>query len=155
RVHAARFFAWHGDRHVYLWRWNIISRDHQINEEIRAREVRLIGPDGEQIGIKPFREALQMAIDMDLDRVNVGPMARPPVRRIMDDGEVRYGQQTKEKEARRNQKTVDIKEVWCRANIEQHDYQVKCRTVAKCRNEGEKVKASVRCRGREITHAEI
>jgi translation initiation factor IF-3 len=155
RVHAARVFVAWGIATLSSWRWNIISRDHQINEEIRAREVRLIGPDGEQIGIKPFREALQMAIDMDMDLVNVAPMAKPPVCRIMDYGKFRYEQQKKEKEARRNQKIVDVKEVWFRANIEEHDYQVKYRNVVKFLGEGNKVKASVRFRGREITHADI
>ncbi|WP_240702932.1 translation initiation factor IF-3 [Cohnella luojiensis] len=136
-------------------RWNIISKDHQINEEIRAKEVRLVGPEGEQIGIKPFREAMQMAIDANLDLVNVAPQAKPPVCRIMDYGKFRYEQQKKEKEARKNQKIVDLKEVWFRANIEEHDYQTKFRNVVKFLNEGDKVKCSVRFRGREITHAKL
>lgn len=138
-----------------LWRWNTISKDHQINEEIRAKEVRLVGPEGEQIGIKPFREAMQMAIDANLDLVNVAPQAKPPVCRIMDYGKFRYEQQKKEKEARKNQKIVDLKEVWFRANIEEHDYQTKFRNVVKFLNEGDKVKCSVRFRGREITHAKL
>lgn len=139
----------------HTWRWRTISRDHQINDEIRAREVRLVGPEGEQIGIKPFREALQMAIDHNMDLVNVAPQAKPPVCRIMDYGKFRYEQQKKEKEARKNQKIVDLKEVWFRANIEEHDYQVKYKNVVKFLGEGDKVKASVRFRGREITHAAI
>ncbi|GIQ66268.1 translation initiation factor IF-3 [Paenibacillus cisolokensis] len=139
----------------YAWRWQDISREHQINDEIRAREVRLVGPGGEQIGIKPLREALQMAIDMNMDLVNVAPQAKPPVCRIMDYGKFRYEQQKKEKEARKNQKIVDLKEVWFRANIEEHDYQTKLRNVVKFLKDGDKVKASVRFRGREITHAEI
>ncbi|ANS73609.1 translation initiation factor IF-3 [Paenibacillus yonginensis] len=126
-----------------------------INDEIRAKEVRLVGPDGEQIGIKPIREAQQMAIDLNLDLVNIAPTAKPPVCRIMDYGKFRYEQQKKEKEARKNQKIVDIKEVWFRANIEEHDYQTKLRNVIKFLNEGDKVKCSVRFRGREITHADI
>lgn len=145
--------------HLYflykIRRCNTISRDHQINEDIRAREVRLVGPDSEQIGIKPLREALQMATDMNLDLVNIAPTAKPPVCRIMDYGKFRYEQQKKEKEARKNQKIVDIKEVWFRANIEEHDYQTKFRNVVKFLKEGDKVKASVRFRGREITHADI
>lgn len=140
---------------TFLWRWNIISKDHQINEEIRAREVRLVGPDGEQLGIKPFREALQIAIDMDMDLVNVAPQAKPPVCRIMDYGKFRYEQQKKEKEARKNQKVVDLKEVWFRSNIEEHDYQTKFRSVVKFLKDGDKVKCSVRFRGREIAHANI
>jgi len=139
----------------YFRRWNIISKDHQINEEIRAKEVRLVGPEGEQLGIKPFREAMQMAIDANLDLVNVAPQAKPPVCRIMDYGKFRYEQQKKEKEARKNQKVVDLKEVWFRANIDEHDYQTKFRNVVKFLNEGDKVKCSVRFRGREITHAKL
>lgn len=126
-----------------------------INDEIRAKEVRLVGAEGEQIGIKPIREALQMAIDLNLDLVNVAPQAKPPVCRIMDYGKFRYEMQKKEKEARKNQKVVDIKEVWFRANIEEHDYQTKFRNVIKFLGEGDKVKCSVRFRGREITHANI
>ncbi|WP_195575937.1 translation initiation factor IF-3 [Paenibacillus sp. 1001270B_150601_E10] len=126
-----------------------------INEEIRAKEVRLVGPNGEQIGIKPFREALQMAVDANLDLVNVAPQAKPPVCRIMDYGKFRYEQQKKEKEARKNQKVVDVKEVWFRANIEEHDFQTKLRNVVKFLKDGDKVKCSVRFRGREITHAAI
>lgn len=124
-----------------------------INEEIRVKEVRLVGAEGEQIGIKPTREALQMAIDLNLDLVNVAPQAKPPVCRIMDYGKFRYEQQKKEKEARKNQKIVDLKEVWFRANIDEHDYQTKLRNVVKFLNEGDKVKCSVRFRGREIAHA--
>jgi len=141
--------------HNHFWRWNTISREHQINDEIRAREVRLVGAEGEQIGITPLREALALATDLNLDLVNVAPTAKPPVCRIMDYGKFRYEQQKKEKEARKNQKVVDVKEVWFRANIEEHDYQVKYRNVVKFLNEGDKVKASVRFRGREITHASI
>ncbi|ASS68885.1 MULTISPECIES: translation initiation factor IF-3 [Paenibacillus] len=136
-------------------RWTIISRDHQINDDIRAREVRLVGPESEQLGIKPLREALQMAIDANMDLVNVAPQAKPPVCRIMDYGKFRYEQQKKDKEARKNQKTVDLKEVWFRSNIDEHDYQTKLRNVIKFLGEGDKVKASVRFRGREIAHADV
>lgn len=132
-----------------------ISKDHMINDEIRAKEVRLVGPEGEQIGIKPFREALQMAIDANLDLVNVAPTAKPPVCRIMDYGKFRYETQKKEKEARKNQKIVDVKEVWFRANIDEHDFQTKLRNVLKFLKDGDKVKCSVRFRGREIAHSEI
>ncbi|PQP82570.1 translation initiation factor IF-3 [Paenibacillus sp. PCH8] len=137
------------------WRWTVISKDHMINDEIRAKEVRLVGAEGEQIGITPIREALQMAIDLNLDLVNVAPQAKPPVCRIMDYGKFRYEQQKKDKEARKNQKIVDIKEVWFRSNIEENDYQTKLRNVVKFLNEGDKVKCSVRYRGREIAHAAI
>ncbi|AOZ92109.1 translation initiation factor IF-3 [Paenibacillus crassostreae] len=126
-----------------------------INDEIRAKEVRLVGAEGEQIGITPIREALQMATDLNLDLVNVAPQAKPPVCRIMDYGKFRYETQKKEKEARKNQKIVDTKEVWFRANIDEHDYQTKLRNVVKFLKEGDKVKCSVRFRGREIAHASI
>lgn len=155
RVNATRIFLCNNVRNISLWRWNIISKDHQINEEIRAKEVRLVGPEGEQLGIKSFRDAMQMAIDASLDLVNVAPQAKPPVCRIMDYGKFRYEQQKKEKEARKNQKVVDLKEVWFRANIDEHDYQTKFRNVVKFLNEGDKVKCSVRFRGREITHAKL
>ena len=132
-----------------------ISRDHLINEEIRAKEVSVIGPGGEQLGIKPFREALQMAAEQNLDLVNVAPNAKPPVCRIMDYGKYRYEMQKKEKEARKNQKVIDIKEIRLTATIEEHDFQTKLRYATKFLKDGDKVKLTVRFRGREITHAEI
>lgn len=126
-----------------------------INEDIRAREVRVVGPEGEQIGIRPIREALQMAAEANLDLVNVAPTAKPPVCRIMDYGKYRYEMQKKEKEARKNQKVVDVKEVWFRANIDEHDFQTKLRNVLKFLKDGDKVKCSVRFKGREITHSSI
>lgn len=136
-------------------RWQVISKDHLINDEIRVKEVRLIGADGEQLGIKPIREAMQIAMDASLDLVNVAPTAKPPVCRIMDYGKFRYEMQKKEKEARKNQKIVELKEVRFSATIDEHDFQTKLRNVLKFLNEGDKVKCSVRFRGREITHAEI
>jgi len=126
-----------------------------VNEEIRAKEVRVVGADGEQIGIKPIREALQLAIDANLDLVNVAPTAKPPVCRIMDYGKYRYEMQKKEKEARKNQKVVDVKEVRFSATIDENDYQTKLRNVNKFLKDGDKVKCTVRFRGREITHANI
>lgn len=126
-----------------------------INDEIRVKEVRLIGPGGEQLGIKSIREAMQIAADASLDLVNVAPTAKPPVCRIMDYGKFRYEQQKKDKEARKNQKIVDLKEVRFSATIDEHDFQTKLRNVLKFLGEGDKVKCSVRFRGREITHAEI
>ncbi|WP_159885845.1 translation initiation factor IF-3 [Paenibacillus puerhi] len=126
-----------------------------INDEIRVKEVRLIGADGEQLGIKPIREALQLAQDMNLDLVNVAPTAKPPVCRVMDYGKFRYESQKKEKEARKNQKVVELKEIRLSATIDEHDFQTKLRNVTKFLNEGDKVKLSVRFRGREIAHASI
>ncbi|PZE20873.1 translation initiation factor IF-3 [Paenibacillus xerothermodurans] len=133
----------------------MISTEHLINDDIRAREVRLIGAEGEQLGIKPIREALEIAMDANLDLVNVAPTAKPPVCRIMDYGKYRYEMQKKDKEARKNQKIVELKEVRLSATIDEHDFQTKQRNVVKFLNEGDKVKLSVRFRGREIAHASI
>jgi len=138
-----------------LRRWQVISKEHLINEAIRAKEVRLIGPDGEQIGIKSLREALAIAEEAGLDLVNVAPQAKPPVCRVMDYGKYRYEMQKKEKEARKNQKVVEVKEVRFSSKIEEHDYQTKLRNVIKFLKAQDKVKCSVRFRGREITHADI
>lgn len=144
------------DRDVnFFWRWKIISKDHLVNGDIRAKEVRIIGADGEQLGIKPIREALQLATDENLDLVAVAPNAKPPVCRVMDYGKYRYEMQKKEKEARKNQKIVEMKEVRFSATIDEHDFQTKLRNVFKFLKEGDKVKLSVRFRGRQITHAEI
>ncbi|MFS1511442.1 translation initiation factor IF-3 [Chengkuizengella sp. SCS-71B] len=126
-----------------------------INESIRAREVRLIGAEGDQLGIKPIKEALRLAYDANLDLVAVAPTAKPPVCRIIDYGKYRYEAQKKEKEARKNQKVVDIKEVRFSSKIEEHDYQTKLRNVIKFLKAEDKVKCSIRFRGREITHADI
>ncbi|MBB5172701.1 translation initiation factor IF-3 [Texcoconibacillus texcoconensis] len=137
------------------WRWLIISKDMFINEDIRAREVRVIGPDGDQAGVKSKQEALQMAENANLDLVLVAPNAKPPVCRIMDYGKYRYEQQKKEKEARKNQKTINVKEVRLSPNIEEHDFNTKLRNARKFLNKGDKVKASIRFRGRAITHSGI
>jgi translation initiation factor IF-3 len=149
------FFIGSQLQETYFRRWKIISKDHMVNDEIRVKEVRLIGVDGEQLGIKLTREAMQMATDANLDLVNVAPTAKPPVCRIMDYGKYRYELQKKEKEARKNQKIVDIKEIRLSATIDEHDFQTKLRNAVKFLNDGDKVKASVRFRGREIAHAEI
>ncbi|NGQ94473.1 translation initiation factor IF-3 [Brevibacillus sp. SYP-B805] len=126
-----------------------------VNEAIRAREVRLIGPDGTQLGVVPLREALRIAEEANLDLVNVAPTAKPPVCRIMDYGKFKYEQAKKEKEARRNQKTIEIKEVRFSSTIEEHDFQTKLRNVRKFLEDEDKVKCTIRFRGREITHSEI
>ena len=106
-----------------------------VNDEIRVKEVRLIGVDGEQLGVTPIREAMQLATELNLDLVNVAPTAKPPVCRIMDYGKFRYEQQKKEKEARKNQKVVEIKEVRFSATIDEHDYQTKLRNVVNFLND--------------------
>ncbi len=138
------------------WRWLVISKDNvNINEKIRAREVRLIDVNGEQLGVKSRNEALDIAANANLDLVMVAPNAKPPVCRIMDYGKYRYEQQKKDKEARKNQTTIKIKEVRLSPGIEEHDFNTKLRNARKFLTKGDKVKASVRFRGRAITHKEL
>lgn len=115
----------------------------------------MIGPNGDQIGVVPLREALRMAQEANLDLVNVAPQAKPPVCRIMDYGKFRYEQSKREKEARKKQKTIQVKEVRLSPSIEEHDLQTKLRNVKKFLQSGDKVKLTIRFRGREITHQEI
>lgn len=130
----------------------LISRELRVNERIRAREVRLIGGDGEQLGVMSFDDALQRAYDRDLDLVEVAPNARPVVCRIMDFGKFKYEQAKKDREARKHQKVITIKEVKMRPNINEHDFQVKLRNAIRFLEEGAKVKCSIMFRGREIVH---
>ncbi len=127
----------------------------QINDAIRAREVRLIDETGGQLGIVSLRDALRIAAEKNLDLVNVAPTAKPPVCRIMDYGKFKYEQSKKEKEARKHQKVVMIKEIRMTPNIEDHDFETKVKAAMKFLQEGDKVKAAVRFRGREITHPGI
>lgn len=134
---------------------SISKDDVQINDAIRAREVRLIDEAGEQLGIVNLRDALRIAGEKNLDLVNVAPTAKPPVCRIMDYGKFKYEQSKKEKEARKHQKVVLIKEIRMTPNIEDHDFETKVKAAVKFLQEGDKVKAAVRFRGREITHSNI
>ncbi|WP_027724111.1 translation initiation factor IF-3 [Tuberibacillus calidus] len=126
-----------------------------VNEAIRARQVRLIGQNGDQLGIKTKQEALDMARNVNLDLVLVAPNAKPPVCRIMDYGKYRYEQQKKEKEARKNQKVINVKEIRLSPSIEEHDFNTKLRSARKFLEKGDKVKASIRFRGRAITHSDL
>ena len=126
-----------------------------INEAIRAREVRLVGANGDQIGVKSKQEALEMAKNANLDLVMVAPNAKPPVCRIMDFGKYRYEQQKKDKEARKTQKVINTKEVRLSPTIEEHDFNTKLRNARKFLSKGDKVKAAIRFRGRAITHSGI
>lgn len=126
-----------------------------VNEAIRAKEVRLIGTEGEQLGIIALRDALRMAEEANLDLVNVAPLAKPPVCRIMDYGKYRFEQSKREKEARKNQKIVQVKEVRLSPTIDENDVQTKLKNVKKFLENGDKVKLTIRFRGREITHQEI
>lgn len=127
----------------------------RINEEIRAREVRVIGGDGEQLGIMSGREAQQLAYEKHLDLVEIAPTAKPPVCRIMDYGKYRYEQQKREKESRKKQKTFNIKEVKLRPGIEEHDFNVKFKNAVRFLEDGDKVKVTIMFRGRELSHPEL
>ncbi|GAY75020.1 translation initiation factor 3 [Sporolactobacillus inulinus] len=139
----------------FIWRWLNISKDMIVNEGIRAQQVRLIGQNGEQVGIKSKAEALAMAQNVNLDLVLVAPGAKPPVCRIMDYGKYRFEQQKKEREARKNQKVINLKEIRLSPSIEEHDFNTKMRNAKKFLQKGDKVKASVRFRGRAITHSNL
>ncbi|TXL62513.1 translation initiation factor IF-3 [Cerasibacillus terrae] len=126
-----------------------------VNEKIRAREVRLIDSNGDQLGVKSKKEALEIAKTRNLDLVLVAPNAKPPVCRIMDFGKYRYEQQKKEKEARKKQKVINVKEVRFTPAIGEHDFNTKLRNARKFLSKGDKVKAVVRFRGRAITHKDL
>ena len=125
-----------------------------VNEQISAREVLVIDTDGTQLGAMGLQEALQAAAHKKLDLVNVAPQARPPVCRIMDYGKFKYEQSKREREARKNQKQITIKEVKMRPNIDSHDFAVKVKNARRFLQEGDKVKVTVMFRGREITHSQ-
>ena len=126
-----------------------------LNEVIRAREVRLIGVDGQQLGVVSKNEALRKAADADLDLVLLSPNAKPPVARIMDYGKFRFEQQKKAKENRKNQKVMAVKEIRLSPTIEGNDFDTKLKHVRKSLTKGAKVRVSIRFRGRAITHKEL
>lgn len=136
--------------------WEVLGiNDLMINEEIRDREVRVVDQNGEQMGVFPIREALEMAEERQLDLVKIAPQARPPVCKLMDYGKYRFEQSKKEREFRKNQKVITVKEVRLSATIEEHDIDVKFKAAVKFLKEGNKVKATIRFRGRQIAHSEI
>ena len=126
-----------------------------MNDRIRARDVRLVDPDGQQLGIKPLPEALEIARQMDLDLVEVAPLADPPVCRIMDYGKFKFDEAQRAKESRRRATNVGIKEMKYRPKIGQGDFDTKTRQVAKFLAEGHKVKITIMFRGREVFHPEL
>lgn len=137
------------------WRCLNISKDIIVNEGIRAREIRVIDANGDQLGIKTKAEALEIAAKRNLDLVLVAPNAKPPVGRVMDYGKYRFELQKKEKEARKNQKVISVKEVRLSPTIDEHDFNTKLKNARKFIEKGDKVKASIRFKGRAITHKEI
>ena len=129
--------------------------EHQINEEIRDKEVRLIDAGGEQLGIMSAQKALEVAIERGMDLVKIAPQAQPPVCRIMDYGKFRFEQAKREKEARKNQRVMEIKEIRLSPGIDVNDLNVKVGHARRFLKDGDKVKVSVRFRGREVTHSSI
>ncbi len=126
-----------------------------MNDQIRVREIRLIGEDGEQLGVMPTIEALRAARDRGLDLVEVAPNAVPPVVRMLDYGRYKYEQEKREREARKNQKTVLMKEVRLRPKTDEHDVEFKSRQIERFIEEGDKVKVTLRFRGREMVHPNL
>jgi translation initiation factor IF-3 len=126
-----------------------------VNDRIRAEEIRLIGADGENIGVISPARALEMAEEAGLDLVEISPNATPPVCKIMDFGKYKYEQQKREAEARKKQKTIEVKEVKFRPGTDTHDYEVKMRNVLKFLEGGDKVKITLRFRGREMAHQNL
>lgn len=133
----------------------VISKDQRVNLEIRAREVRVIDSDGAQLGIMPLRDALRLAEEKGLDLVEVASQARPVVCRIMDFGRHKYEQSKRDKEARKRQRIITIKEVKLRPGIEDHDFQTKARNAVRFLKDGDKVKVTLIFRGREIVHPHL
>lgn len=133
------------------WRCTAIS-ELMINEQIRDKEVRVIGEEGQQLGVMASRDALNMAKDAGVDLVMVSPSANPPVCRIVDYGKFKYEQLRREKEAKKKQKTVEVKEVRLSPNIDVNDLNTKCNSARKFIEKGNKVKVSLRFRGREMAH---
>ncbi len=141
---------------ILFWRcFKISKQDIQINDEIRDKEVRVIGADGAQLGIMTGAKALAMAEAAELDLVKIAPQAQPPVCKIMDYGKYRFEQAKREKEARKNQRVVDIKEVRLSLNIDTHDFNTKITHAQRFIKSGDKVKVSIRFRGREMGHPEL
>ncbi len=143
-------------RVFYLWRCSAIGKlDYQLNEEIRDKEVRVISDRGEQLGIMSAADAQRIANERDLDLVKISPNATPPVCKIMDYGKFRFEQLKKEKEARKNQHVVDVKEIRMSPNIDTNDFNVKVRSAMKFLKDGNRVKVTVRFRGREMAHTDL
>ena len=135
--------------------FNISSKEQQINEEIRDKEIRVISNDGEQLGIMTPAEALKIAESKNLDLVKIAPAAKPPVCKVMDYGKFRFEKAKREKEAKKNQRIVEIKEIRLSLNIDTHDFDTKINHARKFIGSGDKVKVSIRFRGREMAHPEL
>ncbi len=136
-------------------RSDAVIKELRINDEIRVREVRVVGEGGEQLGVMPIRDALALAQERRLDLVEVSPTARPPVCRLMDYGKYKYEQAKRERESRKKQKIVNVKELKMRPAIEEHDFEVKVKSARRFLADGDKVKCTMVFRGREIVHASL
>jgi len=134
---------------LYFRRCEVISKENQINEEIRDKELRVIDNDGTQLGIMKLEDAMELAYEKKLDLVNISPTAKPPVCKILDYGKYRYELQKRDKEAKKKQKTTQVKEIRLSTFIEDHDINVKANTAIKFLKDGDKVKVSLRFKGRE------
>ncbi|MHA1158726.1 MAG: translation initiation factor IF-3 [Alphaproteobacteria bacterium] len=132
-----------------------VKEGPRTNAEIRVPEVQLIDDEGENRGVTPTEEALSMASEAGLDLVEISPNSKPPVAKILDYGRYKYQAQKKAAEARKKQKTIEIKEIKMRPNIDTHDYDVKMRSIRRFFEEGDKVKVTLRFRGREMAHQEL
>lgn len=128
---------------------------HQINEDIRDKEIRLVDENGEQLGIMSSVDAMNLAIEKDLDLVKIAPGSKPPVCKIMDYGKFRFEQSKREKEAKKNQHVVEVKEIRMSPGIGQHDFDVKLKNGRKFLTEGDRLKVTVRFRGRQMAHTNI
>src|SRR6185295_18166266 len=137
------------------WRSTHIARDQRTNRRIRAREVRVVGPAGEQLGVLTIEAALEQANQFGMDVVEVNPMAKPPVCKIMDYGRFKYEEKKRASEAKKKQVVVHLKEVKMRPKTEEHDYEFKVRNVKRFLEEGNKARITIMFRGREITHKEL
>ena len=137
------------------WRSTHIARDQRTNRRIRAREVRVVGPAGEQLGVLTIEAALEQANQFGMDLVEVNPMAKPPVCKIMDYGRFKYEEKKRASEAKKKQVVVHLKEVKMRPKTEEHDYEFKVRNVKRFLEEGNKARITIMFRGREITHKEL
>ena len=150
----AFFYCLQSNTFGHFWRYtNIAAQTHAVNSDINEAEVRLINSDGSQLGIVSSERALELAEEQDLDLVMIAPQAKPPVCKIMDYGKYRFEQQKREKEASKKQKVVEVKEIRLSLNIDTHDFETKLGHAKKFIAEGNRIKASIRLRGREMAHA--
>ena len=146
-------FNWLVTKSIFYLEVFYIKQELPINEQIRAKEVQLIGAEGEKVGVVSLNEALDKAADADLDLVLVAPNVNPPVCKIMNYGKYKFEQAKKEKEAKKKQKVLEVKEIRVTPNIEKHDFEFKSRNAKKFIEDGNKVKITVRFRGREVNNS--